>query len=130
MKLTAALIELDQKFFQHKIFKMNIINLFPTAILKNLIDRNFTDQELKDYIDELRLYRRSLQNQESHNLSQSIEYIQEYIDKLEKIYELENKPIMLEKLSSLGLHALNDAIEIKPNYPVVGFLEHGFNFSP
>jgi len=78
----------------------------------------FSEQELKNYINELRIYRRSLQNQEDHDISQKVSNIQEYITQLENIYQSDNQPILLEKLSALSLHALNDAIEIKPNYPV------------
>lgn len=78
----------------------------------------FKAEKLKMLISDLRGYRRELQDQESHQKSQGIEQIKKYIDALEKIYEADDKPILLEKLSSLGLNALNDALKIKPNYPV------------
>lgn len=74
--------------------------------------------ELKSYLEELRLYRRNLQDNENHNLSQNVEKIKEYIIALENIFKEEDKPIALEKYVSLGLNALNDALQIKPNYPV------------
>ena len=74
--------------------------------------------ELKSYSEELRVYRRSLQDKENHNLSQDVEKIKEYIVALENIFSAEDKPIALEKYVSLGLNALNDALQIKPNYPV------------
>lgn len=74
--------------------------------------------ELKNYIAELRAYRRKLQNEESHEKSQAVEQIEYYIEKLENIFDFEDRPILLEKLSALGLHALNDALKIQPNYPV------------
>lgn len=76
------------------------------------------NDELKDYIGELRAYRRSLQDEEDHRKSQTIEQIETYIQNLETIFEFEDRPILLEKLSALGLHALNDALKIQPNYPV------------
>lgn len=80
--------------------------------------QDFNENQLKDYIPELRNYRRYLQNQENHKKSQEVEEINKYIEQLEKIYDFEDRPILLEKLSSLGLNALNDALGIKPNYPV------------
>ena len=50
--------------------------------------------------------------------SQNIEKINDYIQTLENIYTYENRPLLLEKLCSLGLNALNDALKIQPNYPV------------
>lgn len=76
-------------------------------------------ERLKQYIEDLRTYRRKLQNQETHFESQNISKIQEYIDSLKTIYQSDNKKsIELEKLATLALNALNDALEIKPNYPV------------
>jgi AlwI restriction endonuclease. len=76
-------------------------------------------EKLKHYIEELREYRRKLQELKTHFESQSISKIQEYIDALKNIHQSNNKKsIELEKLSTLALNALNDALEIKPNYPV------------
>ena len=76
-------------------------------------------EQLKQYIDELRAYRRKLQELEIHFESQNVSKIQEYIDALKSIHQSENKKsIELEKFSTLALNALNDALEIKPNYPV------------
>jgi len=78
----------------------------------------FQEAELKTYIAELRKYRRNLQDQEAHRKSQDTEAIKSYIQDLENIFDADDKPVLLEKLSSLGLHALNDALKIQPNYPV------------
>ncbi len=78
----------------------------------------FSEAQLKSYAEELRTYRRSLQDKENHNLSQNVDKIKEYITALENIFDAEDKPIALEKYVSLGLNALNDALQIKPNYPV------------
>jgi len=78
----------------------------------------FDENKLKKYVKKLREYRRTLQEKIDQQNSQSIEKINVYIDKLENIYALENRPIMLEKFSTLALNALNDALKIKPNYPV------------
>ena len=78
----------------------------------------YDEEELKKYISELRQYRRDLQNEENHQSSQELEQINNYIEKLDNIFSFEDRPILLEKLSTLGLNALNDALKIKPNYPV------------
>lgn len=80
--------------------------------------QNIDEGELKNYISELRQYRRELQNKENHQKSQEIEQITYYTKQLENIFSFDDRPILLEKLSSLGLNALNDALKIKPNYPV------------
>lgn len=77
-----------------------------------------TENDLISYIEYLRNLRKDLQEKDNHVKSQPISSIVEYIDKLEKIFEFENRALMLEYLSTMGLHALNDAKEIKPNYPV------------
>ena len=80
--------------------------------------KSYNEEDLKGYISYLRKYRRELQNQENYHKSQDIEQINGCIKKLENIFDFEDRSILLEKLSSLGLNALNDALEIKPNYPV------------
>ena len=79
---------------------------------------NLNEEKLKTYITELRAYRRMLQDEENHRKSQDMEHVESYIQELENIFDFEDRPILLEKLSSLGLHALNDALKIQPNYPV------------
>jgi hypothetical protein len=37
---------------------------------------------------------------------------------LKDIYNLDNKSLELEKYATFSLEALNDALQIKPNYPV------------
>lgn len=78
----------------------------------------FSEPQLKSYAEELRTYRRTLQDKENHNISQNVEKVKEYITALENIFQEIDKPIALEKYISLGLNALNDALQIKPNYPV------------
>lgn len=82
------------------------------------IDKLNTEQ-LKQYIDNMRAYRRKLQELEIHFESQDVSKIQEYINALKNIHQSGNKKsIELEKLSTLALNALNDALKIRPNYPV------------
>jgi len=74
---------------------------------------------LKVYISELRNKRRKFQELYVHFESQRIEKIELYIEQMENIHAHEGKKsIELERLSSLALNALNDALEISPNYPV------------
>ncbi len=78
-----------------------------------------SEEALKDYIEELRKYRRSLRDAEIHFDAQNILKIAEYIDLLKNIHNSRvKKSIELERLAVLALNALNDAIAIRPNYPV------------
>ncbi len=77
-----------------------------------------SELELDLHIKDLRKLRKDLQDRDNHVKSQPISSITQYIEQLENIFELENRAMMLESLSTMGLHALNDAKEIKPNYPV------------
>ena len=88
---------------------------------ENIEIKNFQamqNNELKSHIVELRTYRRELQNEKSYKKSQEFEEIKSCIEKLENIFNYENRPVLFEKLSARGLHALNDALKIQPNYPV------------
>lgn len=76
-------------------------------------------EQLKQYLDELRAYRRKLQELEIHFESQDVAKIQEYINALKDIHRSDvKKSVELERLATRALNALNDALEIKPNYPV------------
>ena len=79
---------------------------------------SMSENELINYIDELRVVRIKLQEKINHVESQPISSIDQYIDQLGNIFEFDNRALMLEYLSTMGLHALNDSREIKPNYPV------------
>jgi len=76
-------------------------------------------EDLKSYAENLRSYRRKLQELEIHFESKNTDKIREYIEALRNIHQSSNKKsVELEKLATLAINALNDAIEIKPNYPV------------
>jgi len=98
------------------------IKIYETDLEKENIKfkkfKKMESDELKNYISELRIYRKSLQNELNHKESQNTEQIESYIKDLENIFDFDDRPILLEKLSALGLHALNDALKIQPNYPV------------
>ena len=86
---------------------------------KEILDyKNFNENGLKKLVEDLREYRRHLQEQENHAISQNTDAILDYIKILQNIYKEEDKPIALEKYIALALHALNDALKIQPNYPV------------
>ena len=76
------------------------------------------DLALKEYVTKLRAYRKTLQDEMVRRELQDTERIASYVDTLENIFEQEDRPLLLEKLSTLGLTALNDALNIQPNYPV------------
>jgi hypothetical protein len=77
-----------------------------------------SENDLTSYINNLRETRKELQEKDNHIKSQPVSSITQYIEQLENIFDFENRALMLEYLSTMGLHALNDAKEIKPNYPV------------
>lgn len=78
-----------------------------------------TKEEATAYVEALRQYRRSLQEKEDHFLSQNLDKIVEYRDRLKNIRNSrEKKSVELEYLATQALNALNDALAIKPNYPV------------
>lgn len=79
---------------------------------------SMSENDLTQYISDLRDIRKDLQEKDNHIKSQPVSSITQYIEQLENIFNLENRALMLEYLSTMGLHALNDAKEIKPNYPV------------
>lgn len=93
-------------------------NTLGIEMLKSKDILKMSEDVLASYVDELRILRKDLQEKENHRRSQPIDSIDEYINQLEGIYGLENRALLLEYLSTMGLHSLNDAKEIKPNYPV------------
>lgn len=76
-------------------------------------------EQLKRYIDNLRVYLSKLHGLETNFKSQDISTIKTYINALKNIHQWPGKKsIELEKLATLALIALNDALKIKPNYPM------------
>ncbi len=69
-------------------------------------------------INELRKIKLDILNKINYLDSQKIDTIKKYITELENIDKSINKAMELEKLITNCLYALNDAIKIKPNYPV------------
>ena len=114
--------ETKEKYTEIIIKIINEIKIYETNLEKENIEikefEKMQNDELRNYIAELRTYRKLLQNELNHKESQNIEQIKSYIKNLENIFDFDDRPILLEKLSALGLHALNDALKIQPNYPV------------
>ncbi|MBU4338360.1 AlwI family type II restriction endonuclease [Patescibacteria group bacterium] len=114
--------ETKEKLIEIAIKILEDIRLFEQEI--KVISKEFLDYKkldeigLKKFIENIRNYRRELQDKQNHQKSQNTEQIKSYIQEFENIFESEDRPILLEKLSSLGLNALNDALKIHPNYPV------------
>ena len=80
-----------------------------------------TFNEVSGYENEIariRQRRQELLEALRHRQSQATGTVEEYIAKLENIYNEEDRPIMLEKYTTLGFDALNDALEVHPNYPL------------
>lgn len=80
----------------------------------------FSSEELKATIEDLRKRRNELRNKSDHDKAQPAESIAECIKQFDDIYTNDEKSraLMLEYLSTMGLHAFNDAISVKPNYPI------------
>ena len=77
---------------------------------------NYKENILNFSIEELRAYRKKLQDLEIKQKLESISQIDEVIEKLKNIRKLDIKPsIALEKYINLSLHIINDAKEIKSN---------------
>ncbi len=77
-------------------------------------------EDLKKAIEDLRKRRNDLRNKNDHDKAQPAEYIAKCIEQFDGIYSNDEKSraLMLEHLSTMGLHAFNDAISVKPNYPI------------
>ena len=75
--------------------------------------------ELKLIMETLRIIRRKVQEQINHIELTNVDNFKEVIKRLESIYGSDkSKSIELEHLTTLCLHAINDALKIQPNYPV------------
>lgn len=114
LKISIELVK-DIQNYQTELTSKNInFNQIVFADFQNMSENN-----LKINIETLRNYRKDLQQAEIHFNSQSITEIQNYKNDLQNIFKSKSKkPVELEHLVSLSLNALNDAIAIKPNYPV------------
>ncbi len=82
-----------------------------------------SSEELKLAIENLRKTRNELRNKDDHVKAQPTEYITQCIQQFDDIYdpkksEKESRALRLERLSTMALHAFNDAISVKPNYPI------------
>lgn len=108
--LKDLLTEVDLKYKAVK-------NLTDVPNIPNVEETNNVEF-LKKNIEKLREYRRLLYDTEMHYNAQSVENINIYVENLTTIFNKRQKPIELELNVTQGLNALNDAILIKPNYPV------------
>jgi hypothetical protein len=83
-----------------------------------IIESNNTNT-LKITIENLRAYRRVLNDADIHVELQLPGNIKDCIASLKNIHKYtDKKSIELERIITFGLHILNDAISIHPNYPV------------
>ena len=102
----------------HQLIKELKVQNIPVPAFSFRDPMQLNEEELKGYIGELRRYRRYLNETKIRFESQEITKLEEYIQALKEIYRSERKPVELEKLATLALNALNDALNIKPNYLV------------
>ena len=82
--------------------------------VKNTLNLN----DLRWLLDNLKFFRQQTEEDRIYIESQKADKLEEYIENLENIYDSDNRPLDLEKYVSLWLKALNDAEQIKPNFPV------------
>ena len=88
-------------------------------VIPKYFEKSIKIEELKRNIEILRKHRRKLFDTETHAKSKQLQTIENCINSLQNIFELKDKkPVELERLVTLGLNILNDAIDISPNYPV------------
>ncbi len=106
----------DIKNYEKRLENKSIVK--PVFVYRSI--KRLPKEALKEYIETLRKYRHKLQEIEIRHESQDIGKIEGYIKLLKGIhnYSEGQKSVELEKLISLALNALNDALQIKPNYPV------------
>jgi hypothetical protein len=84
-----------------------------------IITKSDNTDALKTVIESLRAYRRTLNDAGIHAELQLLGNIEDCIASLKNIHKLaDKKPVELERIITFGLHILNDAIGIRPNYPV------------
>ena len=76
------------------------------------------EAERKERINLLAVRRKEVQDIDRYRTAQEPDSIREYISLLDGIYDYEQRPILLERTASLSLCAFNDAIAIRPQYPV------------
>lgn len=71
----------------------------------------------KSLLNKINIEISRLQDSIVHGESQNINTFKDCIDSLNTIHSAENRSVELERLSALGLYAMNDALMVSPNYP-------------
>ncbi len=103
---------------EQKVVELHHQNI-ETPLIPEIDTSSIDIDYLKTQTELLRNFRRKLYEIETHYTSQDIDKIDEYIEGLKEIFNVtKNRPVELERIVSLSLNALNDALEIKPNYPI------------
>ncbi len=87
-------------------------------LTESIDPRVLNDAEMKERIELLSRRRQQVQDIERYRTAQKPESIRECIKLLDGIYDYDHRPILLERTASLSLCAFNDAIAIRPRYPV------------
>ena len=104
-----------------------IINLNKSLQKPKLIDKkvitlnlkNLSLPDLKIHITRLRSLRKEIQEYKDHLDLVDVNNFEKIISELENIHQgNEIKSVYLEYLTTMCLHAINDALKIQPNYPV------------
>lgn len=112
-KIAETIVEENQQYAKELKSRNIVTPVFDEKDLTLL-----SKEELKSYIEDLRFYKRELNLIQIRYESQEIEKLKDYINGLKNIYKSVRRPIELERLTTFAMNALNDALNIKPNYPV------------
>ncbi|MBU2443098.1 MAG: AlwI family type II restriction endonuclease, partial [Nanoarchaeota archaeon] len=107
---------------RNEIFELNKSLSKPLILEKKLFEvkiESLAVKELKPIMVELRVLRRKVQEYINHTELANADNFKEVIKNLENIHGSDkSQSIELEHLTTLCLHAINDALKIQPNYPV------------
>ncbi|MBU1854369.1 MAG: AlwI family type II restriction endonuclease [Nanoarchaeota archaeon] len=94
----------------------------PMKLESRIVERDVSKLEvpvLKEFINELRILRKNIQEYKNHLDLIKAENFEEIIKELEGIHGSDKShSVYLEYLTTMCLHAINDALKIQPNYPV------------
>jgi hypothetical protein len=105
-----------------EIFELNKSLSKPLTLEKKLFEvkiESLKVNELKPIMADLRVLRRKVQEYINHTELANADNFKEVIKNLENIHGSDkSQSIELEHLTTLCLHAINDALKIQPNYPV------------
>ena len=101
---------------QQEVIELQKRHNFP---LNKYVDSSLlSDSQRTKLIAKLSHRRREIHDIVQYTAAQSVEAIEGFVSVLDTIYDYERRPLLLEKTTTQCLRALNDAVAIKPQYPI------------